>query len=92
MVSLPMVVIDLIEVWLKKRFYYVSIDGVNSFLYNLLLGTVQGSILGPILYAAFVWPIFDLEFLLAFANDNFKFHTQNQPVKKRKLSVKWKEH
>ena len=53
-VRLPEDVIDLIEVWLKESSYYVSIDGINSVLLDLLLGTVQGSILGPVLYALFV--------------------------------------
>ena len=35
------------------------------------LGTVQGSIHGPILYAIFVSPIFDMQDLIKFANDNF---------------------
>ncbi len=64
-------VIKLINVWLNERTDYVSIDGVNFVLFNLLLGTIQGSILGPVLYAVFVWPLFDLEFILAFLDDNF---------------------
>jgi hypothetical protein len=34
-------------------------------------GTVQGSILGPILYAIYVSPVFDLITMLSFADDNF---------------------
>jgi hypothetical protein len=49
----------------------VSINGDHSTLYNLLLGTVQGSILGPILYAIFVAPLFDIEYLEGFADDMF---------------------
>jgi hypothetical protein len=48
-IGLPDDVVDLIKVWLMNRFYYVSIDGKNSVLFDLLLGTVQGSILGPVL-------------------------------------------
>jgi hypothetical protein len=70
-IGLPEDMISLIKVWLKGRSYYVSIDGSNSAIYDLLLGTVQGSILGPILYALFVSPILDLERLFAFADDNF---------------------
>ena len=40
-------------------------------MFDLLLGTVQGSILGPELYAIFVSPLFDLEELFAFADDTF---------------------
>ena len=45
-------------------------------LYDLLLGTVQGLVLGPVLYAIFISPLFDLEDLSAFADDNYtiKWH------------------
>jgi hypothetical protein len=75
--GLPTDVIDLIEVWLRDRMYYVSLDGQNSVLFDLLLGTVQGSILGPFLYAIFVSPIFDNEFMFAFADDIFVPKTNN---------------
>ena len=35
------------------------------------VGTIQGSVLGPILYALFVSPLFDLTQLTNFADDNF---------------------
>jgi hypothetical protein len=43
----------------------------NSTFFDILLGTVQGSILGPYLHAIFVAPLFDLEFFFAFADDTF---------------------
>jgi hypothetical protein len=46
-------VIGPIKVWLENRSYYVSKDGINLILYNLLLGTVQGLILGPVFYLIF---------------------------------------
>ena len=58
---LPEDLVNLIRVWLQNRSYYVSIDGKNSTLYDLLLGTVQGSVLGPVLYAIFISPIYDIE-------------------------------
>ena len=70
-IGLPEDIIDLIKAWLKNRSFYVSIDGTNSVLFDLLMGTVQGSILGPILYAIFVSPLFDICELSAFADDNF---------------------
>jgi hypothetical protein len=70
-VGLPDDVIGLIKVWLQERSYYVSIDGVNSVLFDLLLDTVQGSILGPVVYAIFVSPMFDIDFFLSFADDTF---------------------
>jgi hypothetical protein len=40
-------------------------------LYDLLHGTVQGSISGPLLYAIYVSPLFVIEFLLGFADNNY---------------------
>jgi abortive infection bacteriophage resistance protein len=70
-IGLPPDCIELIEVWLKNRCFYVSIDNTNSALFDLLLGTVQGSVLGPILNAIFVSPIFDIVPLLTFADDSY---------------------
>ena len=70
-VGLPVDVIDLIEVWLRNRFFYVDIADQVSFLHEIDTGTIQGSILGPILYAIYVAPLFDLEDLSNFADDNF---------------------
>jgi hypothetical protein len=70
-IGLPIDVIELIKLWLEHRTYYVSIDGVNSILFDLRLGTVQGSVLEPVLYAIFVSPLFDIKPLLSFADDSF---------------------
>ena len=69
--GLPKDVIELIGVWLNNRMFYVTVEGNNSLLYELLMGTVQGSILGPVLYAMFVAPLFDIEEFFAFADDIF---------------------
>jgi hypothetical protein len=53
-VGLPQDIIRLFEVWFKERSFYISIDGTNSVLLDLLLGTVQGSMFGIVRYAIFV--------------------------------------
>jgi hypothetical protein len=68
-VGLPKDVIGLVAVWLKGRMFYVSVNGKNSFIRMSDIGTVQGSILGPFLYALFVLPLFELTPLTAFADD-----------------------
>ena len=70
-IGLPRDVLSLIEVWLKNRLFYVEIDGLVSNFYNINHGTIQGSILGPILYAIFVSPLFDITNLSNFADDNY---------------------
>jgi hypothetical protein len=70
-IGLPDDVLDLIHVWLKDRYFYVQLGDLNSVLHDINSGTIQGSILGPILYAIYVSPLFDLTDLSNFADDNF---------------------
>ena len=70
-IGIPTDVIELIEIWLKNRLFYVDIDGNCSYIKSSDSGTIQGSRLGPILYAIFVSPLFDLEKLTNYADDNF---------------------
>ena len=70
-IGIPDDVVELISAWLRNRLFYVSIDGSNSTMFDLLLGTVQGSILGPVLYAIFVAPLFDIADLSSFADDTY---------------------
>ena len=70
-IGLPSDVIDLISVWLHERQFYVSLDGKNSFVHESGVGTVQGSVLGPILYSLFVSPLLDLVKITLFADDNY---------------------
>jgi hypothetical protein len=50
---------------------------VNSVLYDLIIGKVQGFIFGPVLYASFISLLFNLNFIVAFADDNFIRKTHN---------------
>ena len=70
-IGIPKDVIELIEIWLNKRLFFVDIDGECSVLKSTNTGTIQGSRLGPISYAKFVSPLFDLEKLTNYADDNF---------------------
>ena len=71
LLGLPDDIISLVGNWLSLRYYYVSVGGKCSVIHSLNVGTVQGSILGPILYAMFVSPLFDLAKMTKFADDNF---------------------
>ena len=70
-VGLPDDIVGLIKLWLENRLFYVEINGLNSLFYEINSGTIQGSVLGPILYAIYVSPLFDLTDLSNFADDNF---------------------
>ena len=70
-IGIPSDVVSLIETWLSRRHFYVSIDDSNSCLISSDSGTIQGSILGPVLYAIYVSPLFDIQKLSNYADDNF---------------------
>ena len=56
--GLPADVVALIEIWLKNRLFYVQVSDLNSNFIEINSVTIQGSILGPILYAIFVAPLY----------------------------------
>ena len=69
--GLPDDMVQLIRVWLKERFFYVCVNGSESTVKVTWYGIVQGSVLGPVLYAIFISPLFDVENLSCFADDKF---------------------
>ena len=95
-VGLPLDLVGLIKIWLNERCFYVEIDGLTSKFYDATSGTIQGSILGPLLYAIYVAPLFDLIELFNFADDNFSL-TQNKNLQlarvelteKLQTAIKW---
>jgi hypothetical protein len=70
-IGLPEDIVTMTKDWLQNRSFYISVDGANLVQYDLLLGTVQGSTLGPVLYSIYILPLFDPEFLLTFVDDNY---------------------
>ena len=70
-IGIPDDIVSLISVWLKNRSFYVMVGDDSSDVHLLDAGIVQGSILGPILYAIFVSPMFDLAKMTLFADDNY---------------------
>ena len=70
-IGFPPDVIELVSIWLRNRYFYVSVGGSNSYVHCSGVGTVQGSVLGPILYSLFVSPLLDLEKITLFADDNY---------------------
>ena len=73
--GLPNDIIELIRIWITSRMYYVSINNCNSYIKFSDIGTIQGSILGPVLYALYISPLHDLTELDMFADDNFPIVT-----------------
>ena len=95
-IGIPEDIIQLLEVWLRRRYFYVEANGSNSEIIENNIGTIQGSILGPILYAIFIRPLYDIEKITTFADDNYilSFHEEKKTALedlRRKLEriIKW---
>ena len=65
--------------YLTDRFQLVSVEGVNSSLRKVLLGVSQGSILGPLLFLAYIndLPLASNLFTLLFADDTTLLASSN---------------
>ena len=74
--GLPNDVLSLLEVWLRNRYSYVEANGNNSEIKESDKA-IQGSILGPILYALFIRPLYELVKLTTFADDNYLVEVGN---------------
>ena len=69
--GMPSDLIKLIREWLIRRSFYVQVGDDCSAMFDSDCGTIQGLVLGPVLYAIFVSPLFDLTQLTNFADDNY---------------------
>jgi endonuclease/exonuclease/phosphatase family metal-dependent hydrolase len=66
--GLPTDVVKLLESWLKDRQSYVEVRNCCSQYFGSDDGTVQGSILGPILFSLFISPLLEKEDLASYAS------------------------
>ena len=70
-IGLPESIVTLIQDWLTDRLAYCEVGGVTSMMRMIEEGTIQGSILGPLLFAIFVSPLWDIIEATSFADDNY---------------------
>ena len=73
--GLPEKIINLLRHWLQNRFMYVNVNGSCSIFTKILAGTLQGSCLGPILFALFISPMYDISDCITYADDNYTVET-----------------
>ena len=57
-IGLPENLVLVIEEWFAGRSFYVDVNGSCSIFSKIICGTIQGSVLGPILFSIFVKPNF----------------------------------
>jgi hypothetical protein len=69
--GLPTDIINLLESWLKDRQCYVEVRNSCSQYFDYGDGTVQGSILGPVLFSLFMSPLLEKEDLISYADDSY---------------------
>ncbi len=69
--GLPTDIINLLESWLKDRQCYEEVRNSCSQYFDSDNGTVQGSILGPVLFCLFLSPLLEKEDLISNADDSY---------------------
>jgi hypothetical protein len=94
--GLPDDLVGLIEKWLRECYFYVCVGDYMSTLLMTWHGIIHGSILGPILYAIFIFPLFNIKNLTCFANNKCallenkeKSVVTTQIQQKLKRVIKW---
>ena len=71
--GIPSQLITVIMCWLSGRSFYCELNGEVSRNHNIMEGSVQGSILGPVLFAIYMSPINEIiSGLVTFADDNYQ--------------------
>jgi hypothetical protein len=63
--------VDAIMDWLHQRYAFVECEGKSSDFFEILKGTLQGSVLGPVLFALFILPIMEIDDVDVYADDNY---------------------
>ena len=69
--GLPTDWLKLVESWLKNRAAFVEVSPDRSMIYDVNIGTVQGSILGPVLFSLFISPVLEHNKTVAYADDSY---------------------
>jgi len=63
--------VNIIEEWLTDRNAYVEVNQTSSAFFPITCGTVQGSVLGPVLFSLFISPVYELEEMISYADDSY---------------------
>jgi hypothetical protein len=69
--GIPLDVRKLLKAWLFGRTGFVEVENYCSEIFDIRNGTVQGSILGPVLFNIFMRPLMTSTESLSYADDNY---------------------
>ena len=81
--GIPNDVVNLLRGWLTGRLAYVEVNDDVSSIFEINIGVLQGSCLGPILYNLFVSPVFTIANLDSYADDSYNL--EHDPVLQRAI-------
>jgi hypothetical protein len=94
--GIPEQLTNLIVDWLSNRVAYCEVNKVNSSLFEITHGTIQGSILGAILFALYISPLADTITTTTYADDNYlmgegktEMDALEQCKERTELSLDW---
>jgi len=71
--GIPQDIVGLLSNWLQNRIAYVEIDSCCSEFFDVTAGTVQGSVLGPILFNLFIRQLLVTHNPICFADDGYYY-------------------
>jgi hypothetical protein len=71
--GIPVQLIHLLDDWLSDKSAYCEVNKNNSEFFDVNYGTIQGSILGPLLFVLFISPLADITTPTTYADDNYLF-------------------
>jgi hypothetical protein len=71
--GIPIHLSKVIMDWITDRIGFVEVNGKRSMFYEIRLGCVQGSVLGPFIFALFMSPLGELEMgkIFSYADDTY---------------------
>jgi hypothetical protein len=94
--GIPEDLTQILASWLKDRAAYVEVDGELSEYFSVPDGTVQGSVLGPVLFNLFLRPLLEMTKSPAYADDSYHYgasRTKKQALeileKKLNAAIEW---
>ena len=74
----PKILLNVLWSWLTQRSFYCEVNGKTSIFHKITHGTVQGSILGPVLFAICIAPLEDHLQNIAYADEINQISTHKE--------------